>query len=282
MAKYNVLRDHPNAEPLVKAWDAAGEGASFSELLLSTFPPRPWLSSEASRKKLESRLSKVSLASSPSSQPNWRNTRKHLDDAIKYGKSSGWDTDAEPYTGPLPTYEDIEAIRIIGSKPTGCGMLPNPIQNRINDARVEFLLEDPSNRVSISFFLLISCDILKTSHPMLSCRSQPLDSCSDSSLANSPASSHSERRREANISVLIRRPLFIRSGPAELPQIIQQRRRPPRAANRRRGTLRLQILPTPTPQRHCQSLCRSMVMTNTTTMMTKFSRISPYLVPSRV
>lgn len=153
MAKYNVLRDHPNAQPLVKAWDAAGEGASFLELLLSYFPPRPWLSSEASRKKLESMLSKVSLDSSPSSQANWRNARKSLDDAVKYGKSSGWDTGAEPYTGPLPTYEDIEAIRIIGSKPTGgCGMLPNPIQNRINDAHVEFLLEDPSNRVSIPLF----------------------------------------------------------------------------------------------------------------------------------
>ncbi|KAK6199826.1 hypothetical protein LQW54_009882 [Pestalotiopsis sp. IQ-011] len=146
MTKYTVLRDHSNAEPLVKAWDAAGEDASFAELLLSTFPPRPWLSSEASRKRIEDRLSNVTLNSSASGQGNWRNTRKRLDDAAEYGKSSGWDAGAEPYTGPLPTYEDVEALRIMGAKLTGCGTLPKRIEKAIKEANVGFLLEDPSDR----------------------------------------------------------------------------------------------------------------------------------------
>lgn len=152
MPKYNVLRNHSNAEPLVEAWDTAGEDASFPELLLSIFPPRPWLSSEVSRKKIESKLFNVTLNSSASGQGNWRNTRKRLDDAAEYGKSSGWDADAEPYTGPLPSYEDVEALRIMGAKTTGCGTLPKRIEKAITEANVGFLLEDPSDRVSTAFF----------------------------------------------------------------------------------------------------------------------------------
>ncbi|ETS81282.1 hypothetical protein PFICI_06284 [Pestalotiopsis fici W106-1] len=123
-ARQELLRHHPNAEVLLRAWNDNNSAKSFPNVLMTLLKPRLWL--ESSHETILVILSKVTLDSAYSGFSYFRKVRDHLDDAVKWGESVHWDT-SHPYTGPLPSYEDIEAIRIVGSKVGGFGTPPQPI-----------------------------------------------------------------------------------------------------------------------------------------------------------
>ncbi|KAF3025803.1 hypothetical protein E8E14_014620 [Neopestalotiopsis sp. 37M] len=138
------IRNHKNAKPLLAAWGDRADTENFPAVLVEVYQPREWFSEDAKSDIIEI-LSNLTLDSKGHTHKNYRKVREILEFVAKTGESVHWDP-RKTYHGPLPSHEEVEALRIVGSKVGGFGFLPKPIEHCITKAKLEFLLENPVER----------------------------------------------------------------------------------------------------------------------------------------
>lgn len=156
------IRNNKNAKPLLAAWGDRADTENFPALLVEVYQPREWFSEDAKADIIEI-LSNLTLDSKGHTHKDYRKVREVLEFVAKTGESVHWDP-RKTYYGPLPSHEEIEALRIVESKVGGFDFLPKPIEHYITKAKLEFLLENPVERVSDYCISLVLCESLHLSY----------------------------------------------------------------------------------------------------------------------
>ncbi|KAK6081410.1 hypothetical protein SCUP515_03098 [Seiridium cupressi] len=112
--------------------------------ILETYKPRPWILTSSVR-SLRTLLRTCTLDTIPSHLGFYKEAVKQLDSAAATGNALNWAPGTD-YKAKLPSYVEMEAIRIVGGITEGLGKMPSLVMGRVVDARLDFLVEDPANR----------------------------------------------------------------------------------------------------------------------------------------
>ncbi|ETS79573.1 hypothetical protein PFICI_09426 [Pestalotiopsis fici W106-1] len=142
--KKDSISHHPNAEAFLQALSEREGTPNVAAVLLEVFKPQEWFSEESKAEILDI-LSNLKLDTVCSSYGNFRKVRDCLKQVNLTGERISWDPD-RGYEGLLPSYEAVEATRIVGSKIGGFGTLPQTIDKLIKRGKMHFLLENPDDR----------------------------------------------------------------------------------------------------------------------------------------
>ncbi|KAH6656287.1 hypothetical protein BKA67DRAFT_150721 [Truncatella angustata] len=123
-----------------KVLDIHNEGMSLVDKIMQIWPPRPWVNED----EVASLLHGCTLDTVPFMRAFYRKVIKQLDAAAIAGKALKWPPSTD-YKDELPSYEMLDAVRILGGQREGFGCFPSTIMKRLEAAKLRFLLLSPDN-----------------------------------------------------------------------------------------------------------------------------------------
>jgi hypothetical protein len=137
------LRKHPNAGRLISLLTMKNDDAPLIDKILELWKPRTWISNGPVA-ILKVLLRTCNLSTISCRMKHYKDCLRQLEAAAMVGNNLNWCPGTD-YQGQLPSYIELEAIRILGDSTVGFGRFPSAMSKRIAAARLGFLLEDPAD-----------------------------------------------------------------------------------------------------------------------------------------
>ncbi|KAI1858555.1 hypothetical protein JX265_010648 [Neoarthrinium moseri] len=131
------LREFPGADRVIDLMER--EELEFAEAITIIHEPRPWCDAD----EVRDHLKKCTLDTTTHTLLG--SVYKQLSAVKGIGEAVKWSPEI-PFEGELPSYEILDALRILGSRSGGHGNIPDSLWKRLVETRLEFLIDDPATR----------------------------------------------------------------------------------------------------------------------------------------